>query len=157
MLAFALAVFFPPGASQSNQRPSADRDTVVLDGAGGGLRVPAREGRAFIAIANELRERVPPGEPIFTYPGDFGFYEFTGRPNPTRHMWVDFYADAEEFEKILRTLDREQVQAIVVRSPQLIRNPDRHVFVRGLKARFRTAAIHEPFVLAVRYRVPGSK
>jgi hypothetical protein len=149
--AFAIAVAFPPGADQVDGGPGADRSAVVLDGAGGGLRAPAEEGQALRAIAERVRALTEPGEPIFTYPADFGVYALADRPNPTPHMWVDFYAGAEDFREILATLDRENVRVIVVRSVMPIKNPHRKAFLEEINARYRPTVQHPPYAIGERY------
>jgi hypothetical protein len=156
-VAFVLAVAFPPGADQVDAGPGADRSHVVLDGAGGGLRVPVDEGRALHTIAEKIRSASAVDEPVFTYPADFGIYALAERRNPTRHLWVDFYADEEDFAEILGVLDRENVRFVVVRTVVPIDNPYRERFLAGIDARYKAVEHHAPYLLAVRRERGGAE
>lgn len=154
VVALAGALVFPPGAKQSDGTPRPDRSTIALPGAGGDLRVPEDEGRAFLRIVEEIRKRVPPGGPIFCYPSDFGFYLMSGTENPTRHLFVDYYAGEEELREILAILDRRRVEVVVLRTYRPVEHPFREEFLAGLERRYRPAVHAPPFLLLERR--PGS-
>ncbi len=150
VLALAAALGSPTGAKQSDGSARPDRTVVTLGGAGGNLKVPAEEGRAVSRIVEEIRRRVGSGEPIFCYPSDFGFYLLSDTVNPTRHLFVDYYADGEAFREILDTLERREVDVVVLRTYMPVANPYRDAFLAALNRRYRPAVHEPPFLLLER-------
>jgi hypothetical protein len=77
-----------------------------------GVYLEADEARPILEAVALVREATAPGEPIFAYPADPGFYYLADRPNPTRfnHLFAGMATPAEQ-EEVVRQL--EAVRCVV--------------------------------------------
>ena len=94
-------------------------DLPVADG----VRVPERTARDYEAAVRAIRERVPPGEPIYVVPrrsdlvtaGNPLLYVLAGRPNPTRYdiQAPGVVTSAPVQREIVADLERSRPRVVV--------------------------------------------
>jgi hypothetical protein len=99
--------------------PLAAIDVDVADG----VEAPPAEARALSELTRYVRERVPPGEPIFVANPRFDLvrvgnplvYVLVGRPNPTRYdvMQPGVVTTAPVQREIVRDLERARPRVVI--------------------------------------------
>jgi hypothetical protein len=88
-----------------------------------GVKAPTAEARALTELSRYVRERVPPGEPVFVANPRFDLvkvgnplvYVLVGRPNPTRYdvMQPGVVTTAPVQREIVADLERSRPQLVI--------------------------------------------
>ena len=125
------------------------RDTERLGMDRGGIRVTPEEREEFEQLVATLQQ-IAPGEATLALPDAPEVYFLSGLQNPTGVLFDLFDGDPGRVERVLKTLDENDVRVVVIKITPSFSGPPPLALMQGLEARYPLAKQIDHYLVVTR-------